>query len=89
MSLNIQHQRVPDLAREAARVTGKSQTAAIEEALVQLLRQHDADPVEHERHQKADRARTILDWFANNPGDLELEIRTTDDLFDEETGLPR
>lgn len=33
MSLNIKNERVHDLAREAARLTGMSQTAVIEEAL--------------------------------------------------------
>ena len=37
MGLNIENERVHALAREAARVTGKSQTSAIEEALVLLL----------------------------------------------------
>ena len=33
MSLNIKNERVHALAREAARITGKSQTGVIEEAL--------------------------------------------------------
>lgn len=33
MSLNIKNERVHELAREAARLTGKSQTAVIAEAL--------------------------------------------------------
>ena len=44
MSLNIKNERVHELAREAARRTGKSQTRVIEEALEKLL----AD-LEHER----------------------------------------
>jgi antitoxin VapB len=44
MGLNIKNERVHRLAREAARVTGRTQTGAIEEALVKLLREYDVDP---------------------------------------------
>ena len=43
MGLNIKNERVHRLAREAARVTGRTQTGAIEEALVKLLREYDVD----------------------------------------------
>ena len=89
MSLNIKNQRVHDLAREAARVTGKSQTSAIEEALVKLLREYDADPVDMERRRRLQSIREILDWFEQNPGDADSEINTIEDLYDEESGLPR
>ena len=46
MGLNIKNERVHALAREAARVTGKNQTSAIEEALELLLRAYGADPHE-------------------------------------------
>ena len=89
VSLNIKNQRVHDLAREAARVTGKSQTSVIEEALVKLLREYDADPVAAERQRRLESIRVILDWFDQNPGDPDREIKTIEDLYDEETGLPR
>lgn len=89
MSLNIKNPRVHDLAREAARVTGKTQTSAIEEALVLLLREYGADPEDRERQRRLDKVRTLLDWFDENPGNPDREIRTLDDLYDEETGLPR
>ncbi len=89
MSLNIKNQRVHDLAREAARVTGKSQTSAIEEALVKLLREYDADPEEMGRQRRLQSIGKILDWFEQNPGDPDPEIKTIEDLYDEETGLPR
>ena len=44
MGLNIKNERVHRLAREAARVTGRTQTGVIEEALVRLLREYDVDP---------------------------------------------
>jgi len=43
MGLNIKNERVHDLARRAARVTGLSQTSVIEEALVDLLQKYDDD----------------------------------------------
>jgi antitoxin VapB len=42
MSLNIKNEHVHDLAREAARRTGKSQTSVVEEALTKLLADLDA-----------------------------------------------
>jgi antitoxin VapB len=89
MSLNIKNQRVHDLARKAARVTGKSQTSAIEQALLLLLNEYGADPGAAERAQRVAQGRAIIDWFAANPGDPDREIRSIDDLYDEETGLPR
>lgn len=44
MGLNIKNERVHRTAREAARVTGRTQTGAIEEALVKALREYDVDP---------------------------------------------
>jgi antitoxin VapB len=89
VSLNIKNQRVHDLAREAARVTGKSQTSAIEEALMMLSKEYGEDPAAAERAQRVAQARLVLDWFAANPGDPDREIASIDDLYDEETGLPR
>ena len=92
MSLNIKNQRVHDLAREAARVTGKSQTSAIEEALVHLLRKYDADPTEAERARRLARLREIGERFRTEEPELPPGpdvIRTIEDLYDDETGLPR
>lgn len=85
MSLNIKNEHVHDLARKAARLTGKSQTSAIEEALERLL----AD-LEHERRQvglKEDLMAIAADFQARmTPEDRER--MTTDWLYDDETGLP-
>lgn len=89
MSLNIKNQRVHDLAREAARVTGKTQTGAIEEALQRMLKEYGADPDAAEHERKLKRLNEILAWFDANPGDPDREIKTIEDLYDEETGLPR
>ncbi len=86
MSLNIKNEHVHELAREAARRTGKSQTSVIEEALEKLL----AD-LEHERRRvglKEDLMAIAADFHARTvaAGDGPLN---SDWLYDEETGLPR
>jgi len=85
VSLNIKNEHVHDLAREAARLTGKSQTSVIEEALEKLL----AD-LEHERRKvglKEDIMAIAADFQARlTPQDRER--LTTDWLYDDETGLP-
>ena len=89
MSLNIKNERVHALAREAARITGKSQTSVIEEALVRLLRDYGADPAEARKVERTDdilrAAAAFRDELARPPGPpLRIE-----DLYDDETGLPR
>jgi len=89
MSLNIKNERVHALVREAARVTGMSQTSVIEEAVVKLLAELGVDPVEADRQRRIDMATAIsLRWQERPrvPGDD--RILTEDDLYDPETGLP-
>lgn len=86
MSLNIKNEHVHELAREAARRTGKSQTSVIEEALERLL----AD-LEHDRRRvglKEDLIAIAADFHARTvaAGDGPL---SSDWLYDDETGLPR
>ena len=86
MSLNIKNEHVHELAREAARRTGKSQTSVIEEALERLL----AD-LERERRRvglKEDLLAIAADFHARTvaAGDGPL---SSDWLYDDETGLPR
>ena len=86
MGLNIKNERVHALAREAARVTGKSQTGAIEAALVRLLAEYGADPEQSERERRADIIRGVsLSW---NPVPGTGFLRGEDDLYDADTGLP-
>lgn len=87
MGLNIKNDRVCTLAREAARVTGRTQTGAIEEALERLLREYGADPEEAAIQRKIDLARQIAAEYAANPGE-DSEISRPEDLYDE-AGLPR
>lgn len=88
MGLNIKNERVHALAREAARVTGKTQTSAIEEALILLLAEYGEDPAETERQR---RIQAILEHGAPwvEPAAGEDVIRSDHDLYDPETGLPR
>ena len=82
MSLNIKNERVHELAREAAQLSGKSQTAVIQEALEDWLARHsDAEAARRER---------VYEIVA----DMQRRVResgaplSTDDLYDE-YGLPR
>ncbi|MGL5866097.1 MAG: type II toxin-antitoxin system VapB family antitoxin [Dermatophilaceae bacterium] len=89
MSLNIKNERVHALAREAARVTGKTQTSAIEEALERLLQEHGADPGAARRAHQVDVVRSIVVAYAAEPVRPDREIHTAEDLYAAETGLPR
>ncbi|WP_436702039.1 type II toxin-antitoxin system VapB family antitoxin [Nocardioides sp. BYT-33-1] len=90
MSLNIKNPRVHELAREAARLTGKSQTGVIEEALVRLLAEYGVDPAEAERRRRIDMATAISLRWQERPRVPGEEDRILDDwdLYDPETGLP-
>jgi len=86
MSLNIKSDRVHELARQAARVTGKSQTGAVEEALLELLARHAAEGMGDVRQQRLDALRTIsLAWTPTEPA----TVSDVEDLYDPATGLPR
>ena len=89
MSLNIKNARVHDLAREAARVTGKSQTGAIQEALERLLAAYDADPTDARARAKVDVVSRIVTEYAGDPGADRPVLGRVEDLYDESTGLPR
>ncbi len=90
MGFNIKNDRVHELVREAARVTGKSQTGAVEEALERLLRAYDADPEAARVKNKIDVVRGLVAEYAADPGARpeDREIRTVEDLYDD-SGLPR
>lgn len=89
MSLNIKNPRVHELAREAARVTGKSQTGAIEEALTLLLQERGADPLAAERQVRLRRMREMGERFGREEREPDSGIRSVDDLYDDVTGMPR
>jgi antitoxin VapB len=88
VGLNIKNQRVHELAREAARLRGTTQTGAIEEALEMLLRAHGADPASRRAQAKIDTAHHIIEAYAHLPAN-EPAIRRVEDLYDDSSGLPR
>lgn len=84
MSLNIKNERVHELAREAARRTGKTQTSVIEEALARLLADLDPEPqVQNRLH----RVQRILDDVDRRLTDDDRASMSTDQLYDDR-GLP-
>ncbi|MCE1178195.1 MAG: type II toxin-antitoxin system VapB family antitoxin [Micrococcales bacterium] len=89
MGLNIKNERVHELARRAAAVTGKSQTGAIEEALERLLAEHGHDPVAAQAQARVDRAQQIVADYAALPAQRRRQIRRAEDLYDDATGMPR
>lgn len=87
MALNIKNERVVTLARDVAARTGTTQTGAIESALERYL----ADLI---REAESDTKRRRLDQLLAQihservvGGPTAQEIM--DDLYDDETGLPR
>ena len=89
MSLNIKNERVHALAREAARVTGKTQTGAIEIALERLLQDHGEAPAVVERRRRLDAIHAIqLAWADEPRSERPGRIFEVGDLYDPETGLP-
>ena len=89
MGLNIKNARVHELAKAAARVTGKSQTSAIEEALERLLAAYGSDPVEARTRVKVEVVTGIVADYVADGGDEQRRVRRVEDLYDESTGLPR
>jgi antitoxin VapB len=85
MSLNIKNERVHELAREAARLSGKSQTAVIEEALTQFV-----DQLKDDEDARRRRVQWLLDDFHRRltPEARQAIATAMDDLYDED-GLPR
>ncbi|WP_342372191.1 type II toxin-antitoxin system VapB family antitoxin [Propioniciclava soli] len=75
------------LAQRAARVTGKSQTGAVEEALERLLRAYEVDPEGEDREARASAVRGIAAAYRYDVGYTNSEIRTVEDLYDD-AGLP-
>ncbi|WP_110207391.1 type II toxin-antitoxin system VapB family antitoxin [Nocardioides daejeonensis] len=90
MSLNIKNERVHRLAREAAQLSGKTQTGAIEAALEEYLAKHGSDPAEADRARRLDLIHRIsLSWNPSDDSATVDRIRSQEDLYDPATGLPR
>lgn len=87
MGLNIKNERVHDLVRQLAELTGQSQTSAIEDAVRRRLEEMRGD-AEKERAERARRLDEIIEEFQHLPvvGPSYEEIMA--DMYDER-GLPR
>lgn len=83
MAMNIKNERVHALAREAAQLSGKSQTSVIEQALEELLARARAEAEEAERRR---RVRWRLAEMHRLIGDQ--PVMDHNELYDDETGLP-
>jgi antitoxin VapB len=84
MGLNIKNERVHQLAREAARRMGRSQTSVIEEALTRLLADLPADQTPPNRLARIDE---IVADFDSRLSDAARAGLDTEDLYDGR-GLP-
>jgi antitoxin VapB len=86
MSLNIKNPEAHRLAQELAELTGESMATAVTEAVRERLEKLRR---EHHRQERLSRLTAIAASCAarlNAPGRAMME---TDDLYDEETGLPK
>lgn len=82
MGLNIKTEEAHRLAKELAEKTGESLTTAVTKALQERL-------ARVEKHSRFERLRAIAEDCAkrlNAPGIKMMEV---EDLYDEETGLPK
>lgn len=79
MSLNIKNEHVHDLAREAARRTGRNLTSAIELALEQLLATLDAEAQDRDLDALIEKVQQAV---------ARAEPLSDHDLYDD-AGLPR
>lgn len=87
MALNIKNPRVHELAREAARRTGTSQTSVIEQALERLLA--DLDDAPGPRHDRAEQVHGLLVEFrAGLSDDERAGIRADFEGLYDDQGLP-
>jgi antitoxin VapB len=80
VSLNIKNERTHALVRELATLRGVNQTDAVTEAVERRI----AELRQVER--KKETILRLAREFRQYAGDVDL---STDDLYDEETGLPR
>lgn len=81
MGLNIKNERVHELARRAAKCTGRTQTGAIELALEKLLAEYE-DEVERKR-KAIDEAVRVADALITDTDRSDPAFLSTDALYDE------
>lgn len=89
MALNIKNERVHELAREAARKAGTTQTSALETALEQYVATLDGATSEDRRDIKRARAREIVRLIQQSLSEEDREgiRRDLDEMYDDD-GLP-
>ena len=83
MSLNIKNEQTHELVRRLAALTGTSQTEAVTDAVRRRLEQVQNDD------RRTNRTERILRLGAEIREMTPDQDWTTDDLYDDETGLPR
>ncbi|MCZ4499206.1 MAG: hypothetical protein JWQ74_1759 [Marmoricola sp.] len=88
MSLNIKNEKVHELAREAARLTGKSQTGVIEQALEELVEKLHAQDEREVRRRRLDTFFVDLEREPVTDEDRAAMDAVMESLYDPETGLP-
>jgi len=86
MGLNIKNEHVHDLAREAARRTGRSQTGAIELALESLLAQFPEARQPRDKRARMDAVTAEIRALLTDE-DRSALATSFDDLYDKD-GLP-
>ena len=87
MGLNIKNERVHELAREAARRTGRTQTWAIQLALENLLAETDPALRAGEKRRRIDLVLGAVDAAMTDELRAAL-VSEAENLYDEQ-GLPR
>lgn len=89
MAMNIKKERVHELAREAARRTGTTQTSALEAALEQYLADLGERDAQSGTEARLARAREIVDQMRATMTDADRASMRTDlaEMYDED-GLP-
>lgn len=89
MGPNIRNERVHELAGQAAAATGKSQTEAVEEALIRLLADYGIGSDEPRLMARTARVHSIVRAYVDTPPGPERAVADVDDLYDEHIWLPR
>jgi antitoxin VapB len=85
MSLNIKNERTHELVRQLATLTGMSQTDAVTDAVQRRLAELQATDDAEWAVRKAEILRLAAEI---REGTTDVDW-STDDLYDDETGLPR
>ncbi len=86
MSLNIKNEHVHELAREAALLTGQSQTSVIERALEEFLARERREPEREVRKRRVDELLEQIDARTTDE-DRARARQIMEDMYDE-NGLP-